>query len=235
VSTIVFRDLSTPDALAARAAADLAEKLKELLSSKATVQIVVTGGSVGIKTLEHLGPLLSKVNLSSLQIWWGDERFVERESPDRNFVQAREALLSKISIPQENVHEMPALEAGGLLEASANFADFVAGVTPEFDVVLLGMGPDGHVASLFPNSEPVLFGEWIIAEPNSPKPPRRRISFSYQALSSATEVWFLVAGSDKADAVAQAFSGAQLPAGLVRGKKVTKWYLDEAAAGRLTS
>lgn len=231
----VIRDLADADAVAQFAAGDLAAKLKDLLDFKPTVHLVVTGGTVGIKTLEALAPLLAGMNLNGLQIWWGDERFVSRDSVDRNFVQAREALLSRVSMPHENIHEMPALEDGELSKVSATFADFVAEASPEFDIVLLGMGPDGHVASLFPGSEPTPFREWIVAESNSPKPPQQRISFSYQALSSASEVWFLVAGSDKAGAVAQVFSGATLPAGLVVGKQVTKWYLDEASASELIS
>lgn len=231
----VVRDLANADAVASAAAGDLAAKLRDLLDSKPKVHLVVTGGTVGIKTLEKLAPMLTYLDLTRLQIWWGDERFVERGSSDRNFLQASDALLSRIAIPRENLHEMPAVEDGELLQASRAFADSLTSAPPEFDIVLLGMGPDGHVASLFPDSEPEAFGFWIVAESNSPKPPSSRISFSYKALCSAKEVWFLVSGADKAHAVTSVFSGEKLPASLVSGSSRTKWYLDEAAASELTS
>lgn len=231
----VIRDLANADAVASAAAGDLAAKLRDLLDSKPQVHLVVTGGTVGIKTLEELAPMLIDLDLTRLQIWWGDERFVERGSSDRNFLQAKNALFSKIVIPSENLHEMPAVEDGELLQASQAFADLVMVSPPEFDIVLLGMGPDGHVASLFPDSEPEAFGFWIVAESNSPKPPSRRISFSYEALCSAKEVWFLVSGADKSNAVTSVFAREKLPASLVSGSSRTKWYLDEAAASGLTS
>jgi 6-phosphogluconolactonase len=235
MTRVVFRELSDADAVAKFAASELSVKLARLLESKPSVNLVLTGGSVGTRTLEELALLLAGVDLTNLQIWWTDERFIDRKSLDRNYVQAREALLSKIAIPQENVHEMPSLEDGDLAEVCAKFADLLTEDEPEFDIVLLGMGPDGHVASLFPNSKPDTFGTWIVAESNSPKPPKVRISLSYQALCSAAEVWFLVAGIDKADAVSQVFAGVQIPAGLVFGQKVTNWYLDKAASSGLTS
>ena len=231
----VLRDHQNADAVAKTAAKDLASRLEELLQEKPTVHLVVTGGTVGIKTLEQLGPLIAEMDLSRIQIWWGDERFVQRESADRNFIQAREALLSKLTIPQANLHEMPSVEDGNLFVACQEFADSVAVAAPEFDIVLLGMGPDGHVASLFPNSDAKEFGDWIVAEANSPKPPAERISFSFKALNTADEVWFLVAGADKSAAVTEVFSGGELPAALVSGTTLTKWYLDEAAASGLTS
>lgn len=231
----VLKDFVSGDELAKKAASDLANAIGELLSNHQQVHIVLTGGTVGIKTLGFLAPYLANMNLSKLHLWWGDERFVESESKDRNFVQAHEALLSKIAIPAENIHQMPASDTGSLTEAAEKFRAHIESLEPAFDIVLLGMGPDAHVASLFPASAPTAHGNWVISESDSPKPPSQRISLSYKALSSAKEVWFLVSGQDKQDAVRRVFAGEELPAGKVSGKKLTRWYLDQAASSGITS
>lgn len=221
--------------VAKSAAKDLSIELAHLLQSQQVVNLVLTGGTVGIKVLSELAPLIDHMDLSGLQIWWGDERFVEANSRDRNSVQANEALLSRIQVPKENIHEMPSIEVGDLETASKVFSELFESQVPTFDIVLLGMGPDGHVASLFPDSNAIEFGNWVVAEPDSPKPPQQRISLSYRALSSANQVWFLVAGRDKAAAVSRVFAGEDLPATRVSGKEQTKWYMDEAAASEITS
>jgi 6-phosphogluconolactonase len=130
---------------------------------------------------------------------------------------------------------MPSSEDGDLLAAAEVFSENFGSDYPSFDIVLLGMGPDGHVASLFPGSKAIEFGKWVVAEPDSPKPPQQRISLSYEALSSAKQVWFLVSGEDKAEAVSRVFDGEDLPATKVSGKEQTRWYLDLAAAAGITS
>lgn len=231
----VIGDLEDASAVARKAALDLAQELEGLLEAREGVNLVLTGGTVGIKTLEELAPLIKNFDLSRLFIWWGDERFVSAESPERNFVQARAALLSKIEIPARNIHAMPSTEDGNLEEASKAFAKTFGSVSPRFDIVLLGMGGDGHVASLFPGSTPIEIGNWVIAEPDSPKEPPQRISMSAAALSGAKDVWFLVAGHDKAEAVSRVFQGEKLPAGTITGTSVTRWYLDKAAASEIIS
>jgi 6-phosphogluconolactonase len=235
MSRVVIRGLANADAVAEVAARDLAQRLNSLLTSKLSVKLVLTGGTIGIKALSQLAPLIENFDLSRLSIWWGDERFVDAESPERNFVQAREALLAKIQIPEGNIHPMPSTGDGQLQEAAESFAVTFGTEEPSFDIVLLGVGDDGHVASLFPESTGISFGKWVVAEPNSPKPPSQRISLSYEALSSAKEVWFLVAGKDKAQAVSMVFSKHNLPAAKVTGRELTKWYLDDAAASEVTS
>lgn len=221
--------------VAESAAKDLADELVRLLSSQERVSLVLTGGTVGIKTLSYLATFLQGHDLSKLLIYWGDERFVESTSADRNSVQAKDAFLAKVAIPPKNIHEMPSSDVGDLETAAKSFSLQFGTENPSFDIVLLGMGADGHVASLFPNSAPSVFGRWVVAVPNSPKPPSQRISMSFEALSSANEVWFLVAGQDKAEAVSKVFGGEALPAGMVHGKTFTRWYLDEAAAAEITS
>jgi 6-phosphogluconolactonase len=206
-------------------------RIGELLERQDTVNLVVTGGTVGIMTLAALRKV--SIDWSRVHIWWGDERFVNSDSPDRNYVQAENALLMHIDIPESNLHPFPAADEGLTLEdAAVEFAKQVAGV--KFDLLLLGVGPDGHVASLFPGHE--LRGRFVVAEADSPKPPAQRLSFTYDVINSADEVWFTVAGADKADAV---FAGLKsnpkdLPVGRVRGVQRTVWFADSAALARLS-
>jgi 6-phosphogluconolactonase len=232
---MVISDHLDAEDVARNAARDLAKELARFLDAQHSVNLVLTGGTVGIKTLSELASLLSGFDLSRLQIWWGDERFVESDSADRNSVQAYDALLSRVQIPVGNIHAMPSSEDGDLLAAAKAFSDNFGSDYPSFDIVLLGMGPDGHVASLFPGSKAIEFGKWVVAEPDSPKPPQQRISLSYEALSSAKQVWFLVSGEDKAEAVSRVFHGEDLPATKVSGNEQTRWYLDQAAAAGITS
>lgn len=235
MSREVIKDLADADAVAKTAAHDLVVELQQLLKSQASVNLVLTGGTVGIKMLSELAKVITPFELERLFIWFGDERFVQFDSSDRNYVQAREALLSKISIPETNVHAMPSTEDGDLLASSSAFGEMMTAENPSFDIVLLGMGDDGHVASLFPGSAPIEFGRWVVAEPHSPKPPAQRISLSIAALSTANQVWYLVAGKEKANAVSRVFRGDNLPAAKVSGKRRTRWYLDKAAASEITS
>lgn len=231
----VFSSHVDGDSLAAKAAADLSVRIVQLIQKQDLVHVVLTGGSVGIKTLEKLAVHLAQEDLSNLHLWWGDERFVEPDSPDRNFVQADAALLSKVSVPPQNIHQMPSNVDGDIDEAAEHFAAHLEDVAPQFDIVLLGMGPDGHVASLFPRSRAREVGELVVVEKSSPKPPANRISLSYEALNSSKDVWFLVSGNDKSEAVSKVFRGENLPAQKIHGQEATRWYLDEAAASQITS
>jgi 6-phosphogluconolactonase len=235
MNTEVLSKFRSGDELALQAASDLAQRLSFLLQTKKQVNLVLTGGTVGIKTLAALSPHLASLNLSNLHLWWGDERFVGKDNQDRNFIQALEVLISKIEIPKQNLHPMPSSDDGSLDDGARSFQNHIESIKPEFDIVLLGMGPDAHVASLFPGSSPKQYGEWVVAESNSPKAPSQRISLSFDALSGASEVWFLVSGEDKAVAVQKVFSGSDLPATKVSGKNLTLWYLDQAAASLITS
>lgn len=214
------------EGVAIGAAEAIAKRVSELLTTQSTVNLVVTGGTVGIMTLAKLRDV--QVDWTGVQIWWGDERFVERGSADRNELQARRALIDHIEIPAENLHPFPASDEGlSLDEAAEAFRKVVAEVN--FDILLLGIGPDGHVASLFPgkNAE----GELVVAEHDSPKPPPQRLSLSYDAINSASEVWFTVAGADKQNAVATAFGDnpQELPVGRVSGRERTIWFVDATA------
>jgi len=234
-------------AVATAAADALLARLTELLASKPSVHISITGGTVGILTLVKIAehPNRDSVDWKRVHIWWGDDRFVAPESPDSNALQARDALLSKLDVDPALVHEFPKFDPGSsvaideqLDAAAVDFAASVAALAyPEtgfidFDVTILGMGPDGHIASLFPGHAIPATGVSIIAEHNSPKPPPQRLSFTYEAINHSKEIWFVVAGADKAEAVNVAFSSAptRLPVGRVSGSTKTVWFIDEAAA-----
>jgi 6-phosphogluconolactonase len=181
----------------------------------------------------------SSVDWSRVVFWWGDERFVEAGSPDRNARQAREAFLDVLGVPGTNVHEVPAADTVATAEdAAAAYSEAVrthgAGF---FEVLMLGVGPDGHVASLFPGHEALDATDAVaVAVHDSPKPPPDRVTLTFEALDRARAVWFLVSGDAKADAVAAALAGGDLhevPARGVSGEQETLWLLDEAAASSL--
>jgi 6-phosphogluconolactonase len=214
----------------------LCEKLSKISLGESEFHLGITGGAVGVQTLEALAQCSRELKLSKLHVWWVDERFVARNSPDRNELQARNAWLSESNIPEDNIHPFPSTEHGSIDDAATSFAKTIELLNPEFDLVLLGMGEDGHVASLFPGSKSALQGNWIVVEKNSPKPPAERLSLSLEALNSAKEVLFLVSGKEKAEAVGKVFSGSgNLPAGSVSGKERTIWLLDDEAASLIIS
>lgn len=228
-------------AVADAVAAAALEKLASVLGLKPQAHFVVTGGTVGIASLASLARLDDgSVDWSRVHVWWGDERFVEHASGDRNAVQARNAWLNHCAVPAENIHEFPASDQGLDIHAAsqlfeqelARFSSADAAY-PEFDLLLLGMGPDGHIASLFPGQEhdPEAV---VVAIEDSPKPPPMRLSLNYGVINAASEVWFTVAGADKADAVSVAFGDdpQSLPVGRVSGKLRTVWFLDQTAGAR---
>jgi 6-phosphogluconolactonase len=235
---VEVRHFNDAHGVAESAAHAVVAKIVQLLDAQPLAHIVITGGTVGVLTLAKLSEIVSTVDWSRVHIWWGDERFVESNSPDRNAVQARDAWLSKASVPSSNIHEFPASDEGlDLNQAAEAFAVHVAAhapmnqTLPVFDIVLLGMGPDGHVASLFPDSQSFMSAPVVVAEHNSPKPPPQRLSFTYDAINAATEVWFTVAGADKARAVQAVFTdeNCKLPAARIAATGKTIWFVDQAA------
>jgi 6-phosphogluconolactonase len=240
----------SPELLVGAAAARLVTRLVDLQATRGAASLVLTGGSTGIGVLRELRelPALDAVDWSKVELWWGDERFLPAGDPERNETQAREALLDHVSLNPELVHPMPA--AGGEFgddvdAAAAAYAELLArrarpedhGPTPTFDVCLLGVGEEGHVASIFPGSPAVYETErTVVGVHGSPKPPPTRVSLTLPAIRRATEVWLLTTGESKAAAVAMAISGAgevAVPAAGARGSRRTLWLLDRAAASKL--
>ncbi|WP_297082023.1 6-phosphogluconolactonase [uncultured Demequina sp.] len=234
--TIVYGDAA---ALAQATAARLLLRIGDVLAHRERADVVLTGGTVGTATLAEAArsPLASGVDWTSVHLWWGDERFVAIGDPDRNEGQAQEALLSSLPLPEENIHRMGAHGPFATAEDAAGSydAEIAAAGTPAWDVLLLGLGPDGHVASLFPGHPG--FGDAgasALAVHDSPKPPPTRVSLSLAQINRAREVWLLAAGEAKANVAARCIHGdASLPGAAVHGTERTLWLLDAAAATRI--
>ena len=222
------------DSLARGAAEEFVTKLASLISEKPSVNIMLTGGTIGIATLAAIADREDAhlLDWSNVHIWWGDERFVAADSADRNAVQARKAMLSKLPVVEANIHEFPAADQGLSLDEAANlFAAELAALKPHFDLAFVGMGPDGHICSLFADKPAIESGLLVFAEHDSPKPPPQRLTFTYEAMNTVDELWFVVAGADKSPAVAVAFGDepTKLPVGRVHGAKKTIWFVDQTA------
>jgi 6-phosphogluconolactonase len=208
--------------------------------------IVLTGGGTGIGLLKHVGAHDEAIDWSKVHIFWGDDRFVPADDAERNDKQAREALLDHVDIPDANVHAMAASdgEFGDDLDAAAlDYEGVLAATaepgepTPAFDVHLLGMGPEGHINSLFPHTPATAeTTRLVVGVEDSPKPPPRRITLTLPAITRSREVWLVVSGAAKADAVAEAIGGASpedVPAAGAVGREATVWLLDTEAASKL--
>jgi 6-phosphogluconolactonase len=227
------------DVLAHAVAARLITAIVDAQTAHGGASVVLAGGTVAIASLSAVAasPARGAVDWGQVDVWWGDERFVAADSPDRNELQAREALLDRVPLSQSRVHPMGALGGpdGEDLDAAAARYAALLDQAPPFDVVLLGMGSEGHTASIFPDSPAARDERTAFAVRDCPKPPPLRISLGFAALSRGREVWLVASGAEKAEAVARALSGVdrvQCPAAGPQGTMATRWLLDRAAAGR---
>jgi 6-phosphogluconolactonase len=241
---------SSSDVVAAAAAARLITRLVDIQAAGAVPKIVLTGGGVGIAMLKEIRSTVARdaVDWGEVEFYWGDERFLAPGDPERNEVQARAALLDHVKVDQAKVHPMGADAGTGPSGAEAAAEDYAAllasrarpedhGPVPVFDVLLLGMGPEGHTASVFPDSPAVYETErTVVAVHGCPKPPPTRVSLTLPAIRTAAEVWIVTTGESKAGAVSLALGGAgevAIPVAGARGTRRTRWLLDRAAASRL--
>ncbi|MFT4126366.1 MAG: 6-phosphogluconolactonase [Gordonia sp. (in: high G+C Gram-positive bacteria)] len=239
--TLVFDDKST---LIDTAAARFADVVATAQREHGTASVVLTGGSNGIAILAALAADSGDIDWSRVDVYWGDDRFVPTDDPDRNAGQAAEVLLGKVPVDPTRIHVM-APSDGPMGEdidaAAADYADLLAeagaGDSPDFDIHLLGMGGEGHINSLFPHSPATLeTARTVVSVEDSPKPPPRRITLTLPVVNRSKRVWFLVTGADKAEAVAAAHAGADpadWPCAGAHGTVETVWFVDEAAASKL--
>jgi len=225
--------LPDADALAQAIADRLTSRVAALQAEGRTPRIVLTGGTIAMTAYQRSGD--DAADWTNVDFWFGDERFVPEGHADRNDQQARDAFLDRVGATR--VHSVAGNDCS---LSAAEAADEYASTLPNepFDIVLLGVGPDGHVASLFPQHPLLHESERACVELfDSPKPPPVRISMTFPTLNRADAVWFLVSGSEKSDAVARALAevGAidETPARGVQGRQETLWLLDEAAASDL--
>lgn len=246
MSETVIEKYADSDALVAAAGQRLVGAITAAIDARGAAYVSLTGGGTGVKLLKHLGDNGDAIDWAKVHLFWGDDRYVPADDDDRNDKQAREALLDHVDIPAANVHAMPASdgEYGADIDAAALAYEQVlaanapgGGPTPEFDVHLLGMGPEGHVNSLFPHTEATAETErFVVGVTDSPKPPPQRITMTLPAVVRSREVWLVVSGSEKAEAVAAVVNGASpedFPAAGAVGRDATVWLLDEAAAADL--
>ncbi|MDD7964698.1 6-phosphogluconolactonase [Actinomycetospora lemnae] len=239
----------------ARDAADrLITALAEAQAARGSASVVLTGGGIGIAMLREVAgsSRRDEVDWPTVEVFWGDERFVPAGDAERNDAQAREALLDALPLDPARVHPMAASDApedagGGdpdlaadayakTLSAAASRLGGGAAI-PAFDVLLAGCGPEGHVLSVFPDSPAVhAAAAGVVGVRDCPKPPPTRVSLTLPAARHAREVWLVAAGGGKAEAIARAHGGASevdVPLAGLRGTERTLWLLDEAAAAQL--
>ncbi len=228
----VFRDEA---ALFEAAAETISRALRASQNANRRTTFVLAGGQTPREVYRKLAAAKTGVEWDRVEFFWGDERCVPPTSPDSNFRMAQECLLSGLKVPENHVHriraEMPDSEAAARSYVEEIRAAFAGAALPRFDVVLLGMGTDGHTASLFPGTH------WdenrLIIVNEAPNPPRRRISMTPRLINAAAHVVFVVSGPAKAKALKQILNdpACDLPAGMIRPTNGTlTWLVDHAAA-----
>ncbi|GBE66066.1 6-phosphogluconolactonase [Mycobacterium sp. MFM001] len=234
------------DALVAAAGERLIGVIDAAVAARGRALIVLTGGGNGNRLLKYLKDQQQRIDWANVHLFWGDERYVPEDDDERNQKQARAALLDHVDIPARNVHAMPARDGefdSDLAAAALAYEQVLAAnaepgePAPDFDVHFLGVGPEGHINSLFPDTPAVReTTRLVVAVDDSPKPPPERITLTLPAIRRAREVWMMVSGSEKADAVAAAVGGADpvsCPAAGATGRDNTVWFLDSEAAAKL--
>jgi 6-phosphogluconolactonase len=239
-----LRVLPGPADVAAEAAAEVAARAAEAVAARGAFTLALSGGSTPRALYALLADparaFAARMPWGSTQILFGDERHVPPGHADSNFRMAREALLARVPVPAENVHRIRG-ELPDAAEAAAEYASelrAVLGGVPEIDLVLLGLGEDGHTASLFPGSPALDERERWVAAPWVERLGAFRITLTLPVLERAREVLFLVAGAAKAAALQSALQGSRgaepVPAARVRPRDGRLlWLADSAAAARL--
>lgn len=242
------RVLVHPDkeTLAGSVAARFITKIIDVLDEDGSANICLTGGSMGSAVLAAIAGSAARdsVDWSRVSFWWGDERYLPKGDPERNETQSRQALLDALELDPKQLHPMPALgEDADVHAAAARYAAELAefaggnGQQPRFDVTFLGVGPDGHVASLFPDHATLYVRDrTVVAEERSPKPPPVRISLTMAAINRSERIWLVLSGSDKAGALGLSLAGASVdsvPVAGVLGLRRTVFFVDREAAAEV--
>lgn len=242
-----IRTLSTPQELSAAAAEEVVRAANEAVAQRGRFTIALSGGSTP-KNLFHLLATNARASFpwDRTFFFWSDERHVPPTDPDSNYRMAEEAMLSKTPVAAGNVFRVPAENPDASAAAQAyeqtarKFFGLGPGQLPQFDLILLGMGPDGHTASLFPGTAALQEKARLVVANWVDKLKTSRITFTLPLLNAARSVIFLVSGTDKAPALHEVLegnsSGEQYPAKLVRptnGKLI--WLIDRAAASQLSN
>lgn len=245
--TVTYQVFATPAEMAAASARLFASRVEHAVNNRGIARIAISGGSTPQAFFKLLadpaGPFLATVPWNNLQLFWVDERCVPPDHPESNYGVCRELLLSKVGIPENNIFrmegELDPEEAASRYEATLrNVMKLEGAESPAFDLVVLGMGPDGHTASLFPHTEALNeMGRLVVAN-HVPQKDTWRITLTWPVINQGTEVAFAIAGADKATVLQQVLTGPrnpeEYPSQLIRptnGKLL--FLLDEAAAAKL--
>ncbi|MGB3956108.1 MAG: 6-phosphogluconolactonase [Brooklawnia sp.] len=234
----VFRYRSL-DELATSMAGRLASRLAQLQASQDVVHLALTGGATVQPVYAAFGNLAQATSLdpARLELWWSSERYVPTTDLQRNSTRALTQLARTLPIVSSRVHPMPSSTGtSDPDEAAFVYAEELGDVT--FDICLLGIGTDGHVASIYPDHQSLRMQSdttlSAIGVTDAPVEPPERVTLTLNAINRSSEVWLLAAGSDKADAIGRALRHDQgTPAGLVHGAEATYWFLDRDAAAQL--
>ncbi len=211
------------DALGGFAALVTAQAAAEAIAARGVFHLVLAGGNTPRLCYEKLRDM--HVDWSRVHIWFGDERCLPVGDAERNDRMADETLLSHVAIPESHIHRMQA-ELGPEI-AAEKYAILLAGA-PVMDMLHLGMGEDGHTASLFPGHTTLIDERLAVPEFNSPKPPAERVSMGLPILNAARQKLILAAGAGKSDALKRIRAGEKLPVAMIED---ALWLLDRSAAG----
>ncbi len=242
IETSVF---SNSTELAKAGAERFAELARTAITTHGQFSVALSGGSTPRAMYGRLAksPLKDAIDWTRVHVFWSDERYVPLDDTDSCYLLARETLFDHVPIPANNIHPMANVNLSpeeAAWEHAKTLRTFFGSSLPRFDLILLGMGPDGHTASLFPGSPQVkaTTDDLVVAVYNSPKPPPTRLSFTYRVINNAANVLLLVAGVDKAATLSEVLQGpvdqVKLPVQGIQpidGKAI--WLLDEAAAREL--
>ncbi len=240
---VVYADKqSLSESLASR----FLKRVSRVIASRGEATIVLTGGTMGYAVLAAVNdsPSRDSVDWTKVNFWWGDERWLPDGDAERNETQARDALLAHIPLDETRVHPFAASDSGVELDAAAEAyatelkASGPAGAEyPAFDITFLGVGPDGHIASLFPERPGIREDRrTVIPVRNSPKPPPERLSLTLPVINSSERIWLVISGPDKASALGLALADAsvfEVPAAGAHARKSTLFLVDEAAAAEV--
>lgn len=237
----IFPDLAALSAAAARRVAELAA---HAISCRGAFHIALSGGATPRHLYERLAgmPVRAEIDWLNVHVYFGDERCVPPDHPDSNFGMADAALLAHVPIPRAQVHPIAADLAYVRQHATAYSAVLgahlpVVNKTPQFDLVLLGLGPDGHVASLFPATGSVLSETRAVTAVYADSMRAWRISITLPVINHARNVLLFASGAGKADILARVFredsSIKLLPVQRIKSEGVLEWYLDHAAAAQM--
>jgi 6-phosphogluconolactonase len=238
VTILIFE---SSEALAYACATFIANQAKAAIAERGVFNIALSGGSTPAPMYFKLAqaPFSNQIPWAQVHVFWSDERCVPPEDPESNYGTAYATLLKHVAVPPENIHrlrgELPPAEAAGQGESEIEL-HFRETIVPSFDVILLGLGEDGHTASLFPGSRALTRTDESVSANFIAQMDTWRLTFTYPLINAARQILFLVSGGNKAEAVQRIIEDRDpaLPAsGVQPASGSVTWYLDKSAAGRL--